>query len=226
MIEDLRQKIKCKPNKTFYILSGGFESFSKKFPYMCINNEIRSAVDRHKFLTLYPNCVIENQLYIGSGIQAKNWKIIRDLKITHIINASVEHECVFENELKYLHVRIEDSYHENIYDSLIKSYEFMQDAFSNYEKDKERNDGRSSSASSTEESRSNTQTSTRSRRPVFLIHCNLGISRSSSILIAYLIAKYKLCLYSSFNFVKDKRLQIAPNYSFLRQLKQFEENYY
>ena len=64
------------------------------------------------------------------------------------------------------------------------------------------------------------------KRPIFLIHCNLGISRSSSILIAYLINKYKLCLYAAFNYVKDKRLQIAPNYSFLRQLKQFEEGFY
>jgi len=61
--------------------------------------------------------------------------------------------------------------------------------------------------------------------PIFLIHCNLGVSRSSSILIAYLISRYKLCLYAEFKYVKDKRLQIAPNYSFLRQLKQFEEMY-
>ena len=197
--------------------------------------------------------MIENQIYIGSGVQAKNWKIIRDLKVTHIINCSVEHDCVFQDELSYLWVKLEDTYQENIYKSLVKAYKFMQEAFTKYYEDLEKfeenkngNHSRSSSISDQSGSVSNSvggvgnilasnfdpdvmifnAGSRKPKAPVFLIHCNLGISRSSSILIAYLIAKYKLCLYASFKYVKDKRLQIAPNYNFLKQLKQFEENYF
>jgi hypothetical protein len=236
IITSLRRKIKCSSGKTIYILSGGYKQFSTQFPFMCTHIDIRSMVDRHKYLNIYPNCVIENQIYIGSGVQAKNWKIIRDLRITHIINASIEHECVFADEIAYLWVKLEDNYTENISKSLVKGCRFMEDAFAKYYEDMDRweegagkNGSQSRNSSGSDPAMSETERSGgqagRPHEPIFLIHCNLGISRSSSILIAYLIAKYRLCLYSAFKYVKDKRLQIAPNYSFLRQLKQFEETY-
>jgi hypothetical protein len=235
IIAKIRAKINCHSNKTIYILSGGYKQFSSQFPFMCTNMDIRSMVDRHKYLTIYPNCVIENQIYIGSGVQAKNWKIIRDLKVTHILNCSVEHECVFQDEISYLWVKLEDNYTENIYKSLVKGCKFMEAAFEKYYADMEKweegasTHSRSSSSSDPNGAAAgdypNGHHNGRPQEPVFLIHCNLGISRSSSILIAYLIYKYKLCLYSAFKYVKDKRLQIAPNYSFLRQLKEFEENF-
>lgn len=245
LIAKIKAKINCSTNKTIYILSGGYEQFHTKFPFMCSSLDIRSATDRHKYLTIYPNCVIENQIFIGSGIQAKNWKIIRDLQITHILNCSIEHECVFQDEIKYLHVKIEDSYQENIYRVISKSLKFIEDAFQKYYdelmiyNDENAVDAASRNSSAASPCVPNKSSNVylnyatkppakkaKPQRPVFLIHCNLGISRSSSILIAYLINKYKLCLYAAFNYVKDKRLQIAPNYSFLRQLKQFEEELY
>lgn len=236
MIARIKVKLNCNPSKTFYLLSGGYEQFHASFPAMCSNLDIRSTVDRHKYLTIYPNCVIENTIYIGSGIQAKNWKIIRDLHITHVINCSIEHECVFKDEIKYLHVKLEDTYEENIYKILDKTIQFMQEAVNKYYVDLRKYEESAHESSSAANSATNSTTnvssgsrssatSTKPAPPRFLIHCNLGISRSSSILIAYLMSKYKLCLYAAFNYVKDKRIQIAPNYSFLRQLKQFEETY-
>jgi hypothetical protein len=257
MISLIKAKINCSSSKTLHILSGGFDQFYATFPFMCTSVEVRSTSDRHKYLTIYPNCVIENQIYIGSGVQAKNWKIIRDLRVTHIINCSIEHECVFEDEISYFQLKIEDSYQENIYKCLSKALNFMQDAFDKYYEDLSKiespseSDKKSVSTNSNSNSSSNSVCSMSSKTkassltdskasspervtgddrikiqpPIFLIHCNLGVSRSSSILIAYLISRYKLCLYAAFKYVKDKRLQIAPNYSFLRQLKQFEEMY-
>ena len=212
LVDSIRAKLNCSVSKTIYILSGGYKGFYNKFRFMCSHLNIRSTVDRNKYLTIYPNCVIESQIYIGSAIQAKNWKIIRDLRITHIINATYEHECVFKDEIKYLHVEIEDSHNEKINKTFKVALDFICEAFDAY------------SQCLNEEMKTCDEKVTELRPPVFLIHCNLGISRSSSILIAYLIAKYRLCLCAAFKYVKDKRLQIAPNYSFLRQLKQFEEN--
>jgi len=224
MISKLKSKINCNANKTIHLLSGGFEQFHSKFPFMCTCMDVRSAVDRHKYLTIYPNCVIENQIYIGSGIQAKNWKIIRDLKITHIINCSIEHECVFKDELKYLHLKIEDSYTENIFKIFKQSIKYVEEAYELYYDELIKYEKVSSCSTVSDASlKSSSTEQPKPKQPVFLIHCNLGISRSSSVLIAYLIAKYQLCLYAAFKYVKDKRIQIAPNYSFLRQLKQFEE---
>jgi hypothetical protein len=225
LIARIKSKINCNQSKTIYILSGGFEQFVSRFPYMCSNMDIRSTADRHKHLTIYPNCVIENQIYIGSGIQAKNWRIIRDLKITHIINCSVEHECVFKDEIKYLHIKLEDNYTENIYKVFNKSIQFIDDAFEKYYTDLVRVNDKENGLSCGSSNGGLENSSPNLQPPVIMIHCNLGISRSSTVLIAYLMSRYKLCLFSAFKYVKDKRLQIAPNYSFLRQLKQFEETF-
>jgi NDP-sugar pyrophosphorylase family protein len=183
---------------------------------MCSSSDIRSTVDRYKHLIIYPNCVLENQIFIGTGVQAKNWKIIRDLNITHIVNCSIEHECIFSDALKYLHCRLEDSLEENIYRDLEKACRFIDNAL-NYGLDDNNSD-----SDDQDDSRSRNGSGSNQQAKI-LIHCNLGISRSSSILIAYLIRRYRLCLYSAFNYVKDKRIQTAPNQSFLKQLKHFED---
>ena len=54
------------------------------------------------------------------------------------------------------------------------------------------------------------------------IHCVMGISRSASIVISYLMFKNKWNYLKSFEFVKKKRNQIDPNSGFVEQLKKFE----
>ena len=56
-----------------------------------------------------------------------------------------------------------------------------------------------------------------------LVHCWAGISRSSTMVIAYLI-KYKNMTYSDASrFVRKKRPKIQPNYSFQQGLLKLEE---
>lgn len=56
-----------------------------------------------------------------------------------------------------------------------------------------------------------------------LVHCNLGVSRSSTISIAYLIQEKKWTLQEAYEFLKDKRTCIRPNRGFLKQLAIWEE---
>ena len=221
----IKEKLNTIASKTIFILSGGYEQFYRKFPFSCSNVEIRSTVDRNKYLTMYPNCVIENQLYLGSGVQAKNWKCVRDLRVTHIINCSFEHECVFSDQVEYMHIKIEDSYQENILKVLQEACDFIENAYVKYNEQVNLAENDNISVKSGESRKSSSRLLHSVQRPVFLVHCNLGISRSSSVIIAYLISKFNLCLHAAFKYVKDKRVQIAPNYSFLRQLKQFEQTF-
>ena len=55
-----------------------------------------------------------------------------------------------------------------------------------------------------------------------LVHCSAGVSRSATIVIAYLMRKYKYSLHESIRKVRLKRHICKPNPSFLRQLKQLE----
>jgi len=55
-----------------------------------------------------------------------------------------------------------------------------------------------------------------------LIHCNEGVSRSVTIVLAILIKKYKYDLKTAIEFVKSKRTHpTAPKRHFLKQLLSF-----
>lgn len=55
-----------------------------------------------------------------------------------------------------------------------------------------------------------------------LVHCVGGISRSSTIIIAYLMLKYDYSLNKAFDMVKIKKTNIAPNFNFMGQLLELE----
>ncbi|KAI3387190.1 hypothetical protein SNEBB_010854 [Seison nebaliae] len=56
-----------------------------------------------------------------------------------------------------------------------------------------------------------------------LIHCLAGISRSPTIVIAFLMRKFGWTVQEAFHFVKKRRNGVAPNFSFLGQLQEYEE---
>ncbi|NWY07653.1 DUS4 phosphatase, partial [Nothoprocta ornata] len=60
------------------------------------------------------------------------------------------------------------------------------------------------------------------RRGRVLVHCQAGISRSATICLAYLMMKQRVRLDEAFEFVKQRRSVISPNFSFMGQLLQFE----
>jgi len=55
-----------------------------------------------------------------------------------------------------------------------------------------------------------------------LIHCHAGISRSATIVIAYLMRKTKQNLSAVTQFVKQKRPCIEPNVGFWTQLIEYQ----
>ena len=55
-----------------------------------------------------------------------------------------------------------------------------------------------------------------------LVHCMEGVSRSATIVIAYIMWKEKKSMNDAIKFVRSKRPIISPNYGFKKQLKMFE----
>jgi protein-tyrosine phosphatase len=62
-----------------------------------------------------------------------------------------------------------------------------------------------------------------SNNGVVLVHCHAGISRSSSIIIAYLIECLGLSFDEALKLCQSKRSKICPNQGFVKQLKELEE---
>lgn len=56
-----------------------------------------------------------------------------------------------------------------------------------------------------------------------LIHCWGGVSRSATIVIAYIMVKEKKSLDEALQFVRQKRSMIRPNPGFMAQLELFEK---
>ena len=58
-----------------------------------------------------------------------------------------------------------------------------------------------------------------------LVHCYMGISRSASFVIFYLMKEEKWDYETCYEYVQKKRPCISPNYGFERQLKDYYYKY-
>lgn len=57
-----------------------------------------------------------------------------------------------------------------------------------------------------------------------LVQCHGGVSRSTTIIAAYMIQKYKWNLDKVLDFIKKKRDRAKPNPGFYKQLQQYEQS--
>lgn len=55
-----------------------------------------------------------------------------------------------------------------------------------------------------------------------LVHCYIGVSRSATVILAYMMKKYQIALAEAFIRVKKKRNMIDPNPGFVTQLKLYQ----
>ena len=62
-----------------------------------------------------------------------------------------------------------------------------------------------------------------SKNEKILVHCVCGVSRSVTIVIAYLMYKQNLSYEEAFNLVHEKRNVAQPNKYFEKQLKKYYE---
>ncbi|XP_028397065.1 dual specificity protein phosphatase 16-like [Dendronephthya gigantea] len=172
------------------ILKGGFESFKEKYPFLCSSIHITDEEERKKYLQTYPSEIVEGKLYQGRGDQATNKTVIRNLKITHIVNVCTEHPNAFPEEITYLNINVEDLNSSCLKLYFEKSSNFIKNAFDE--------DG------------------------CVLVHCNLGMSRSSTMSLCYLMKSRHWSLKEAYDFMKSKRQAVKPNRSFLKQLCELE----
>ena len=54
------------------------------------------------------------------------------------------------------------------------------------------------------------------------MHCLAGVSRSVTVTIAYLMSTCGMTLNEAYDFVKDRKSNVSPNFNFMGQLLDFE----
>eukprot|EP01084_Bolivina_argentea_P115076 204725_1 len=183
-----------------YKLSQTVNDFYKHYPFYCIVDN-----DQNKAQYAYPNCILLNKLYLGTGQQATTYEIVNNLKISHILNVTQYVECIFsENNkklkvkpIKYFQIEIDDVNNANIGIFFEDATKFINDAL-NENKDNENNNR-------------------------VLVHCEMGVSRSSACVLAYLLKYKNMQLCDAYKLTKQCREIIHPNNGFFKQLVEFEK---
>lgn len=59
--------------------------------------------------------------------------------------------------------------------------------------------------------------------PCVLVHCEKGISRSPTVVIAYLVARNGWSVVEAFKFAQERRPCVEPNAGFMERLRRFEQ---
>ena len=134
-----------------------------------------------------------HRLFIGSIGCVYNQKELHEAKITHILSLTDEVYGNNDNHFTTMHVNVADDATEDIQSFFASCFKFIESAIL------ENDSGRC------------------------LIHCYQGISRSVTIVCAYLMRYHGMSAESSLALVRETRPCANPNSGFYKALWRFEE---
>jgi len=141
----------------------------------------------------FPSEIYHQFLFLGSYENVKNKKMLHSLGITHILNMADELENPYSpEEFIYKACGVNDTSKDDIRKHFNDAIDFIENARSSNSKNK------------------------------VLVHCAMGISRSSAIVIAWIMKHNSWSFERSRDYVKMYRSCIKPNPGFVNQLKIFE----
>jgi protein-tyrosine phosphatase len=128
------------------------------------------------------------RLYIGDMGNASDYKWLKAHGITHIINCADEIPNYFSGQFHYLRMKMLDAPNEYILNKLEPSCQYITRVFTN------------------------------SPKNVVLIHCAMGISRSASVCIYFLMRKNGWSYKQAKAYLKKLHPRTHPNIGYEAQL--------
>ncbi|CAF0917124.1 unnamed protein product [Didymodactylos carnosus] len=197
-----------KSQKKVFVILGGIDAVKKEYPNFieCAEKCPKPSLSS-THLTMNEECVPESpsvmsphdlvmteivpHVFVGNSTDAQNRDRLNQHHITHIVNATPDIPCKWENDYRYLRVSILDLLSENIRQHFIPVSNFIDEAV--------RNNGN------------------------VLVHCSAGISRSPTLVLAYMINLLNMPFQEACCKMQSSRQIVAPNVSFLGQLLEFEK---
>ncbi|NWX92782.1 DUS4 phosphatase, partial [Nothoprocta pentlandii] len=214
--------------------AGGYERFSSEYPEFCSQSKsLSSGPGPAGAEGLDLGCSscgtpLHDQagpveilpfLYLGSAYHAARRDMLDALGITALLNVSPDCPNHFEGHYEYKSIPVEDNHKADISSWFMEAIEFIGEGPGGRAVVRV---GMGSGAALTPRAPVPVADAVQERRGRVLVHCQAGISRSATICLAYLMMKQRVRLDEAFEFVKQRRSVISPNFSFMGQLLQFE----
>ncbi|CAF1116226.1 unnamed protein product, partial [Adineta ricciae] len=139
-----------------------------------------------------PSTILDKFLYHGDLGHAKNYNLLQEIGIKHILNVSdIELDNEIRDNFNVLWINIGDELGVNIENYFEQTNKFLRLCQNKNEK--------------------------------VLVHCQMGVSRSSSIILAYLITYHFETLSDAYDHLVNCRRVAAPNFGFFLQLIRYEK---
>jgi len=145
------------------------------------------------------NLILEingSNLYLGSMDSATDYAELEKRNIKKVIAVLDFMEPKFPDKIPYLQIKLSDDYGWSIISAFDIAIQEIEKTLIS------KNDGENSAV---------------------LVHCAAGISRSSTIVIAFLMRHKKISFMEAWTLTKSKRSIACPNGSFQEQLSLFEK---
>ncbi|CAF3415227.1 unnamed protein product [Rotaria socialis] len=160
---------------TIRIVKGGFQLFSKLYPFLRTSQSLYSPKELELIQT-YPNEICPNLVYLGRRQHAVNSQIVKDLKIRAYVNCTKHEDYLVQggDTRKYCRVSIDDVHDaDNIFELLHDAVNFISVAY-------DRGD------------------------PV-LVYSDRGVSRSAAVIVAFISFQMRMSSQQALKYVEKHR---------------------
>ncbi|KAL4245857.1 hypothetical protein ABKN59_008805 [Abortiporus biennis] len=154
----------------------------------------QSALLKSANVQTHRTSVVHSASLIIPRLYLSNFLTARDEKQLQALGVThvvsvLEHPPKYSSRVKTLHIALSDTSDTNILDHLDTTTEFIRAALAENEENK------------------------------VLVHCLMGISRSATVVCAYLIATQSMHPTEALDYVMERRSIVCPNLGFRKQLE-------
>jgi len=190
-------------------MDSSYNSFEVTYE-MCSSLFVKPGQMKTPRLMCYPNEIIPNFLFLGNARQSSDIDVLNDLSITHLVDASgnqVSSQAAESLGTSYIHIDIDDTPDVNIAQYFDEVNSFISAAHDGHTNKPEKSLNHKASPNRV------------------LVHCQAGVSRGCSFVLAYLMHSHFAMSYKqALDMVLAERPWVCPNISFREQLRTFESS--
>jgi len=137
--------------------------------------------------------ILPGKLFLSGITAASSPETLKEYEITHVLSIVTTSEApTLPEGIKHLIIPLSDTSTSNLLQTLPDATTFIKSAFRE------------------------------SKNAKVLVHCVEGVSRSASIVIAYLMSERGMSFSQALRIVKRRRAVVSPNPGFVRQLSEWD----